>query len=91
MSILPKEYKEEILKMGSGDKKLEYESIRDYVLSLAQQRASSMNPRPSEVLGAEVQEEPTVAGEEKYTSDEWMSWMWEVQGGAVQNPNIQCW
>eukprot|EP00973_Karenia_brevis_P028623 3946311-Karenia_brevis.AAC.1 len=65
--------------MGSGDKKLEYESIRNYVLSLAQQRASSMNPKPSEVLGVEGHEEPGVAGEEKYTSDEWMSWRWEVQ------------
>eukprot|EP00973_Karenia_brevis_P021572 2965480-Karenia_brevis.AAC.1 len=50
-----------------------------------------MNPKPSEVLGVEGQEEPAVAGEEKYTSDEWMSWMWEIQVGAVQNPSIQCW
>eukprot|EP00973_Karenia_brevis_P086103 11941161-Karenia_brevis.AAC.1 len=57
MSILPKDYKEEILKMGSEDKKLEYEGIRNYVLSLAQQRASSKNPRPSDVLGVEGQEE----------------------------------
>eukprot|EP00973_Karenia_brevis_P033314 4595665-Karenia_brevis.AAC.1 len=48
MSILPKEYKEEILKLGSGDKKLEYDQVRSYVLSLAQQRASSMTPKPSE-------------------------------------------
>eukprot|EP00973_Karenia_brevis_P021728 2988051-Karenia_brevis.AAC.1 len=50
---MPKEYQEEILKMGSGDKRLEYESVRNYALSLAQQRASSMNPKPSEVLGVE--------------------------------------
>eukprot|EP00973_Karenia_brevis_P074030 10288406-Karenia_brevis.AAC.1 len=51
--MLPKDYQEEILKMGSGDRKLEYESTRNYVLSLARQRSSSMNPRPSEVLGVD--------------------------------------
>eukprot|EP00973_Karenia_brevis_P034188 4715483-Karenia_brevis.AAC.1 len=51
--MLPKEYEDEILKMGSGDKKLEYETTRNYVLSLAQQRASSMQPKPSDVLGVE--------------------------------------
>eukprot|EP00973_Karenia_brevis_P041967 5810122-Karenia_brevis.AAC.1 len=55
--MLPKDYQEEILKMGSGDTKLEYEKVKSYVLSLAQQRASSMQPRPSEVLGVEGQEE----------------------------------
>eukprot|EP00973_Karenia_brevis_P016260 2226785-Karenia_brevis.AAC.1 len=63
--------------MGSGDERLEYERVRNYVLSLAQQRASSMNPKPSKVLGVEGQEEPVAV--EKYTSDEWTSWMWEVQ------------
>eukprot|EP00973_Karenia_brevis_P083058 11515908-Karenia_brevis.AAC.1 len=72
MSILPKEYREEILKMGSGDKKLEYDNVRSYVLSLAQQRASSMNPKPSDVLGLEGQEVETPV-EERYSSDEWMS------------------
>eukprot|EP00973_Karenia_brevis_P074057 10292295-Karenia_brevis.AAC.1 len=57
MSILPKEYKEEILKLGSGDKKLEYDQVRGYVLSLAQQRASSMTPKPSEVMGVDQQQE----------------------------------
>eukprot|EP00973_Karenia_brevis_P091164 12406212-Karenia_brevis.AAC.1 len=78
MSMLPKEYKEEFLKMGSGDKKLEHESTRNYVLSLTQQRASSMSPKPSEVLGVEGQEEETSV-EEKYSGEERMNWMWEVQ------------
>eukprot|EP00973_Karenia_brevis_P091397 12407272-Karenia_brevis.AAC.1 len=60
--------------MGRGDKKLEYENIRSYVLSLAQQRASSMNPKPSDVLGVEGQEEE-VPVEEKYSSEEWMNFM----------------
>eukprot|EP00973_Karenia_brevis_P062642 8710242-Karenia_brevis.AAC.1 len=51
--MLPRECQEEILKLGSGEKKSEYESIRSYVLSLAQQKASSMQPKPSEVLGVE--------------------------------------
>eukprot|EP00973_Karenia_brevis_P092951 12414852-Karenia_brevis.AAC.1 len=76
--------------MGSDDKKLEYESIRNCVLSLAQQRASSMNPKPSDVLGVEGQGEETPV-EERYSSEEWRNFMWEVQVGAVQNPNIQCW
>eukprot|EP00973_Karenia_brevis_P031428 4335508-Karenia_brevis.AAC.1 len=88
--MLPKDYQEEILKMGSGDSKLEYEKVKNYVLSLAQQRASSMQPRPSEVLGVDGQEEEAQV-EEKYSIDEWMSWMWDVQVGAIQNPSIQCW
>eukprot|EP00973_Karenia_brevis_P087017 12068536-Karenia_brevis.AAC.1 len=54
LSMLPKDYQEEILKMGSGDNKLEYEKVRSYVLSLAQQRASSMNPRSSEIQGVDT-------------------------------------
>eukprot|EP00973_Karenia_brevis_P068612 9541515-Karenia_brevis.AAC.1 len=54
MSMLPKDYQEEILKMGNGDKKLEYENVKNYVLSLAQQRASSTNPKPSDVMGMDV-------------------------------------
>eukprot|EP00973_Karenia_brevis_P069793 9703534-Karenia_brevis.AAC.1 len=76
--------------MGSGDKKLEYESIRSYVLSLAQQSASSMNPKPSDVLGVEGQEEEAPV-EEKYSRQEWLNFMWEVQVGAIQNPSVQCW
>eukprot|EP00973_Karenia_brevis_P089960 12400262-Karenia_brevis.AAC.1 len=62
MGILPKEYQEEILKMRSVDKKLEYESTRNYVLSLAQQRASSMQPKPSDVLGVDGGGSSTGAG-----------------------------
>eukprot|EP00973_Karenia_brevis_P020904 2874841-Karenia_brevis.AAC.1 len=79
-----------MLKLGSGDKRLEYENVRSYVPSLAQQRASSMTPKPSEVLGVEGQEEVPVE-QEKYSGDEWMSWMWDIQVGAIQNPSIQCW
>eukprot|EP00973_Karenia_brevis_P006628 900606-Karenia_brevis.AAC.1 len=48
MSILPKDYREEIFKMGSGDKRLEYGQVRGYVLTLAQQRANSMTPKSNE-------------------------------------------
>eukprot|EP00973_Karenia_brevis_P065015 9028173-Karenia_brevis.AAC.1 len=58
--------------MGSGDKKLEYESIRNYVLSLAQQRAS--------------RQEEEIPAEEKYSSEEWMNFMWEVQLGQYKIP-----
>eukprot|EP00973_Karenia_brevis_P002721 371165-Karenia_brevis.AAC.1 len=51
--MLPKDYQEEILKMGRWDSKLEYEKVKNYVLSLAQQRASSMNPRPSKIQGVD--------------------------------------
>eukprot|EP00973_Karenia_brevis_P042237 5847165-Karenia_brevis.AAC.1 len=70
MSMLAKDYQEEILKMGSGDRKLKYEDTKNYVWSLAQQRASRMNPRPSEVLGVDtpnegVDQQATV--QEKYS------------------------
>eukprot|EP00973_Karenia_brevis_P029466 4064483-Karenia_brevis.AAC.1 len=84
MSLLPKEYREEILKLGSGDKKLEYDQVRICVLSLAQQRASSMTPKPSEVLGVDDQQE-VQTDQDKYTADEWMAWI-----GAISNP-VQCW
>eukprot|EP00973_Karenia_brevis_P047343 6572823-Karenia_brevis.AAC.1 len=78
MSILPKEYREEILKLGSGDERSEYDNVRSYVLSLAQQRPSSMTPKPSEVLGVEGQGEAPVE-QEKYSTDEWLPWMWDYQ------------
>eukprot|EP00973_Karenia_brevis_P043234 5990553-Karenia_brevis.AAC.1 len=57
VSMQPREYQDEILKLGSGEKKLEYDSIRGYVLNLAQQKASAMQPRASDVLGVEGQTE----------------------------------
>eukprot|EP00973_Karenia_brevis_P051172 7107861-Karenia_brevis.AAC.1 len=66
--------------MGSGDKKLEYDQVRGYVLSLAQQRASSSTPKPNDVMGVDDQDQGT--GEpERYTADEWMSWV-----GAISTP-----
>eukprot|EP00973_Karenia_brevis_P081173 11256242-Karenia_brevis.AAC.1 len=56
MSLLPKDYREEVLKMGSGDKKLEYDQVRGYVISLAQQRGSAMTPKPNDVMGIDDQE-----------------------------------
>eukprot|EP00973_Karenia_brevis_P019841 2721148-Karenia_brevis.AAC.1 len=70
--------------MGSGDKKLEYDQVRGYVLRLAQQRASSMTPKPSEVMGVDKKEEQEVE-QDKFTADEWMAWI-----GAISNP-VQCW
>eukprot|EP00973_Karenia_brevis_P010750 1456107-Karenia_brevis.AAC.1 len=23
--------------------------------------------------------------------EDWMTWMWDIQVGAVQNPSVQCW
>eukprot|EP00973_Karenia_brevis_P018722 2567345-Karenia_brevis.AAC.1 len=56
VSMLPKEYQEEILKMGSGQKKLEYDSMRAYVLNLAQQKASAMQPK-IDIAGVDQTEE----------------------------------
>eukprot|EP00973_Karenia_brevis_P013081 1775208-Karenia_brevis.AAC.1 len=42
--------------MGSGQKKLEYDSMRAYVLNLAQQKASAMQPR-ADIAGIDQQEE----------------------------------
>eukprot|EP00973_Karenia_brevis_P078073 10844593-Karenia_brevis.AAC.1 len=54
--MLPKEYQEEILKMESGQKKLEYDSMRAYVLNLAQQKASTMQPK-MDIAGVDDQTE----------------------------------
>eukprot|EP00973_Karenia_brevis_P042501 5883934-Karenia_brevis.AAC.1 len=92
--MLPMDYQEEILKIGSGDRKLEYENVKNYVLSWAQQRASSMHPKPSDVIGMDTPNEgadQSGAVEGKYSSEEWMQWMWENDIGAAGSPNIQCW
>eukprot|EP00973_Karenia_brevis_P094510 12422856-Karenia_brevis.AAC.1 len=54
--MLPKGYQEEILKMGSGQKKLEYDSMRAYVLNLAQKKASAMQPK-IDIAGVDDQTE----------------------------------
>eukprot|EP00973_Karenia_brevis_P008789 1188142-Karenia_brevis.AAC.1 len=66
--------------MGSGDKKLDYDQVRGYVISLAQQRGSAMVPKPNEVMGIEDQVSGN-DGPERYTAEEWMSWI-----SAVSNP-----
>eukprot|EP00973_Karenia_brevis_P085730 11892729-Karenia_brevis.AAC.1 len=70
--------------MGSGDKRLEYDQVRGYVLNLAQQRANSMTPKPSEVMGINQGDEEIVEPD-KFTAEEWMAWV-----GAISNP-VQCW
>eukprot|EP00973_Karenia_brevis_P065851 9151308-Karenia_brevis.AAC.1 len=66
--------------MGSGDKRLEYDQVRGYVLSLAQQRANSMTPKPSEVMGVDKKGEGAVE-QDKFTAEEWMAWL-----GAISSP-----
>eukprot|EP00973_Karenia_brevis_P073515 10214843-Karenia_brevis.AAC.1 len=89
--MLPKDYQEEILKMGSGDSKLEYEKVKTYVLSLAQQRASSMMPKQSDILGVPVEAQEEEESPQEYSTEEWINYIWELQVGGVQNPNVQCW
>eukprot|EP00973_Karenia_brevis_P022220 3057539-Karenia_brevis.AAC.1 len=91
MSISPKGVQRGDFEDGERRQEVGVLEHQKVCAELSQQRASSMNPKPSEVLGVEGHEESGVAGEEKYTSDEWMRWMWEVQVGAVQNPSVQCW
>eukprot|EP00973_Karenia_brevis_P054411 7560200-Karenia_brevis.AAC.1 len=57
VSMLPKEYPEETTRMGSTEKKLEYEMCRNYVVSLANQRISAKIPKPAEIGGIDQQEE----------------------------------
>eukprot|EP00973_Karenia_brevis_P070620 9818487-Karenia_brevis.AAC.1 len=49
-----------------------------------------MNPKPSDALGVEGQEKEAPV-DERYSSEAWMNFMWEVQVEAVQNANLQCW
>eukprot|EP00973_Karenia_brevis_P031769 4384034-Karenia_brevis.AAC.1 len=48
--------------------------------------------KPSEILGVPVggqeEEEETPA---EYSTEDWINYIWELQVGAVQNPNVQCW
>eukprot|EP00973_Karenia_brevis_P052028 7225760-Karenia_brevis.AAC.1 len=67
--------------MGSGDRKLEYESTRNYVLSLARQMTSSMQPRPAEVLGVDgaggsnnTGAAANAGGQEQQGDQEWWQW-----------------
>eukprot|EP00973_Karenia_brevis_P031259 4315537-Karenia_brevis.AAC.1 len=57
VSFLPKEYQEEIFRMGSTEEKLEYQMCSNYVVSLANQRISARIPKPAAIGGIEQQEE----------------------------------
>eukprot|EP00973_Karenia_brevis_P064838 9006084-Karenia_brevis.AAC.1 len=66
--------------MGSGQKKLEYDSMRAYVLNLAQQKASAMQPKSDiagveQAEGGEKQEKPEENQEyQEYPYYEWWNW-----------------
>eukprot|EP00973_Karenia_brevis_P014626 1996481-Karenia_brevis.AAC.1 len=51
-----------------------------------------MMPKPSEILGVPVggheEEEETPV---EYNTKDWVNCIWELQVGAVQNPNVQRW
>eukprot|EP00973_Karenia_brevis_P077967 10830890-Karenia_brevis.AAC.1 len=49
VSMLPKEYQEEIIKMGSTEKKLEYEMCRNHIVSIANQRIAARTPKPADI------------------------------------------
>eukprot|EP00973_Karenia_brevis_P067034 9322332-Karenia_brevis.AAC.1 len=91
VSMLPGDYQEEILQMGSGEKKVEYDSMRAYVLNLAQQRASAMQPR-ADIAGVDSQEEEE-RPEKQEESQEYQEgqygydwWNWGGDIGAITNP-----
>eukprot|EP00973_Karenia_brevis_P087397 12116350-Karenia_brevis.AAC.1 len=51
-----------------------------------------MNPRASEIQGVDTPGEGVDQQvEEKYSSEEWLQWMWSNDVGAVMNLNITCW
>eukprot|EP00973_Karenia_brevis_P068690 9550836-Karenia_brevis.AAC.1 len=72
--------------MGSSNDKLEYEKVKGYVLSLAQQRASSMQPKPQDILNVPVETQENEETKEEHSTEEWLNYIWELQIGAVQNP-----
>eukprot|EP00973_Karenia_brevis_P046858 6501860-Karenia_brevis.AAC.1 len=82
--------------MGSGDRKLENESTGNYVLSLAKQKASRMQHRPSDVLGVDEVggnnnggAAANTGGQEQQGNQEYWPWWWGDDVGAINNTNIQ--
>eukprot|EP00973_Karenia_brevis_P071314 9905832-Karenia_brevis.AAC.1 len=63
--MLPKEYQEEIIKIGSAEKKLEYEMCRNYIVSLANQRIAARIPKPADIGNVDQQEEEAERGDNK--------------------------
>eukprot|EP00973_Karenia_brevis_P011533 1560080-Karenia_brevis.AAC.1 len=77
--------------MGSNNDKLDYEKVKGCVLSLAQQRASSMQPKQQDILNVPVDDQEDEGTKEEYSTEDWINYIWELQIGAVQSPNLQCW
>eukprot|EP00973_Karenia_brevis_P059898 8337926-Karenia_brevis.AAC.1 len=80
--------------MGSTEKRLEYESCRNYIVSIANQRIAARLPKSADIGNVDQQEEETET--EKNNSDQSQSYQegyygWDV--GAITNPtnpNIIC-
>eukprot|EP00973_Karenia_brevis_P021844 3003362-Karenia_brevis.AAC.1 len=70
--MLPKEYQEEIVKMGSTEKRLEYESCRNCIVSIASQRIAARTPKPADIGNVDQQEEETET--EKNNNDQGQSY-----------------
>eukprot|EP00973_Karenia_brevis_P091366 12407118-Karenia_brevis.AAC.1 len=76
--------------MGSTERRLDYESCRKYLVSLANQRISARIPRPAGIGGVD-QENTSQQEEENQESGAYDNWGGDV--GAItnpSNPNIKC-
>eukprot|EP00973_Karenia_brevis_P047144 6543240-Karenia_brevis.AAC.1 len=83
VSMLPKDHQEEIIKMGSTEKKLEYEMCRHYIVSLANQRIVARIPKPADIGNINQQEEEA---EREDNTQSQIGEYYNFDVGAITNP-----
>eukprot|EP00973_Karenia_brevis_P023937 3300739-Karenia_brevis.AAC.1 len=75
--------------MGSTEKRLEYESCRNYMVSIAKQRIAARIPKPADINNVDQQEEETETENSNNYQEGYYGW----DVGAITNPtnpNIIC-
>eukprot|EP00973_Karenia_brevis_P013678 1855710-Karenia_brevis.AAC.1 len=49
-----------------------------------------MQPKQTDILNVPVEGQEDEETKEEYTTEEWINYIWELNIGAVQNPDVQC-
>eukprot|EP00973_Karenia_brevis_P046366 6429404-Karenia_brevis.AAC.1 len=48
-------------------------------------------PKQSDILGVPVDDQAEEESPQEYSTEDWINYIWDLQIGAVPNPNVQCW
>eukprot|EP00973_Karenia_brevis_P081655 11319993-Karenia_brevis.AAC.1 len=48
-------------------------------------------PKQTDILNVLAEGNDDEEVPQEYSTEEWIDYIWDLQIGAVQNPNVQCW